>query len=329
MNITEKRNFAVLTRRHIDMRHDSALKICFSFIISLIIFFLFVPSALAQTLSLSIWPPILEVTLRPGKSITQVYRVKNTGDDTVLTAQIVPFEPAGETGEVKLSSTPNPALSYFSLQNADLKLNQPFEVKSGASQELVLKITVPQSAPITDQYFTLLINSDTKYLLAASGAKAAGSIGANILLTVTTTEVLNQTAKIEEFGLQGVSLKVPIKDSFDSFDFIVRVKNTSDHYLKAIGQLTITNTFGRQIANLPLRNDNILAQSIRQLITENTWQPVFPLGRYTATVSITPQNSTNTTSQSLTFYVLPYKAFLALILVAGFYYLLKSRKALL
>ena len=281
--------------------------------------------ASAQTLSLSIWPPLLEVTLRPGKSITQVYRVKNTGDDTVLTAQIVPFEPYGETGEVKLSSTPNPALSYFSLQNADLELNQPFEIKSGASQELVLKVTVPQSAPLTDQYFTMLINSDTKYLLTASGAKASGSVGANILLTVTDSEVLNQTAKIETLDLKGLSLK----DSFDQFEFLVRVKNTSDHYLKAIGQLEIENTFGRKIVTLPLRTDNILAQSTRLLMTENSWQPVFPLGRYTATVAITPQNSQNTTSQSLTFYVLPYKAFLALILVAGFYYLLKSRKALL
>src|SRR3990167_7980355 len=84
----------------------------------------------AQTLSLSIWPPILEVTLKPGKSISQVYRVKNSGDDTVVMAQVVPFEAAGELGQVKLSSTPNPALAYFSLQNADLDLGQSLDRKS-------------------------------------------------------------------------------------------------------------------------------------------------------------------------------------------------------
>jgi len=278
----------------------------------------------AQTLSLSIWPPILEVTLKPGKSITQVYRVKNSGDDTVVIAQMVPFEAAGELGQVKLSSTPNPALAYFSLQNADLDLGQSFTLKSGASQELVLKIIVPPTATNGDHYFTLLIDADTQSLLTASGAKAAGSIGGNILLSITDSEVLNQTAKIEELSLKGLK----IKDSFDTFDFIAQVKNSSDHFLKAVGQLTITNTFGRKIATLPFRADNILAQSIRQLVTQDSWEPVLPLGRYTATATVTPENSTNTTSQTLIFWVLPYKALLAIALVSLFYYLLKTKKRL-
>lgn len=287
--------------------------------------FLFTASpAWAQTLSLSLWPPLLEVTLQPGKSITQVYRVKNTGDNTTVTVQVVPFEVTGESGQVQLSQTPNPALAYFSLQNADLDLNEPFSLKSGASQELVLKVSVPQTATNGDHYFTLLILADTESLLTASGAKAAGSIGGNILLSVTNKEIVNQTAKIEEFSLKGFSLK----DSFDAFDFVIRVKNTSDHFLKAVGQLTINNTFGRKIATLPLRQDNILAQSTRQLQTEATWQPILPLGRYTATVTITPQNSQYSTSQTLTFYVLPYKAILALILIVGFYYLIKKKKVL-
>ena len=136
--------------------------------------------------------------------------------------------------------------------------------------------------------------------------------------------MLNQTAKIEELSLKGLK----IKDSFDTFDFIARVKNSSDHFLKAVGQLTITNTFGRKIATLPFRADNILAQSIRQLVTQDSWEPVLPLGRYTATATVTPENSTNTTSQTLIFWVLPYKALLAIALVSLFYYLLKTKKRL-
>ena len=147
---------------------------------------------------------------------------------------------------------------------------------------------------------------------------------------MTDKEVVNQTAKIEELSLRGLQVRnLKVMDSFDAFDFVIRVKNTSDHFFKAVGQLTIANTFGRIIATLPLRQDNILAQSTRQLVgavPTVSWQPVFPLGRYTATAEVTPQNSQYSTSHSLTFYDLPYKAILALILVIVFYYKLWRRK---
>ena len=95
----------------------------------------------AQTISLSIWPPLLEAVIQPGKAITQVFKLKNLGDDTVIYASLVPFEPGDAFGHIKLgyrlgselSGSSEPA-NYFSLQNADLDLPAIIPLKSGQTQ---------------------------------------------------------------------------------------------------------------------------------------------------------------------------------------------------
>lgn len=275
--------------------------------VAIITLLLFSSPVSAQTTSLAIWPPLLEATIQPGKSITQVYRLKNLGDDTTITAYLKPFSPADEHGHVKL--TGSEPQSFFSLLNADLKtLPATFPLKAGQTQELVLKIRLPENSQPADHYFTFLFASHTTGLIGDTGATTQASIGSNILLTISDDGQPKRSAKIEEFKVQG-------SDSLSPISFLLRVKNTGTTRFKAIGQIEIKNTFQKSIATLPLREDNILSNSIRQLQTTADWKPIFPLGRYTATATITPQDSTNTISQSVNFFILPYKALLIIILI--------------
>ena len=291
--------------------------------------FIFAPTAHAQTISLSIWPPLLETVIQPGKAVTQVFRLKNLGDDTVIHASLVPFEPGDAFGHIRLGSEPSEvsrfvtsASAYFSLQNADLDLPAIIPLKSGQTQEFVLKIKVPETAAEADHYFAFLFSANTEGLISASGTTTLGSIAANILLTVSQTGELHPTAKIEEFrparsnlvgNLRGWTLSDSFLDSFSPINFILKLKNTSSVRLKAIGQIEVTNTFNRLVATLPLREDNVLAHSSRYL-TSNPWNPLFPIGRYTAIATITPQNTTSQISQTIHFYVLPYQALLVIII---------------
>lgn len=267
------------------------------------------PAAQAQTISLSIWPPLLEAVIQPGKAITQVFKLKNLGDDTIINASIVPFKPSDEFGNISLERSGPVASSFFSLQNADLNLPADIPLKSGQTQEFVLKIKVPETATEADHYFAFLFSANTKGLISATGTTTLGSIAANILLTISQTGDLRPTAKIEEFSVSSRSDLVSILDSFSPINFILKLTNTSSTRFKAVGQIEVKNTFNRLIATLPLREDNILAHSSRYLISD-PWNPVFPIGRYSATATITPQNTTSQISQTIHFYVLPYKALL-------------------
>jgi hypothetical protein len=93
--------------------------------------------------------------------------------------------------------------------------------------------------------------------------------------------------------------------------------------LRPVGQIEISNTFGRKVATLGLEADNVLGGTVRQLRpkinleaaeTDDTiaWNPVFPLGRYSANVKLTPEDTANTVSAQIYFWALPYKALLTL-----------------
>ena len=302
-------------------------------IVALVSILLVFTPAHAQTTSLSIWPPILEAMIKPGKSITQVYRIKNLADDTTIKVSVVPFSASDEFGHLNLQFGGR-LPRFFSLLNADLpELPVSLNLKAGESQELVLKITVPANTEDADYPVALTIESQTAGLIGGSGSVARATIASPILLTVSRTGTPNRIAKIETFQTRS-NLVI---DSFSPIEFILRVKNQSVAQLQAVGQITINNTFGRAVATLPLQPDHILAGTIRQLSTSkvenaNTlevdgssevsglvWNPVFPLGRYTAEAEITPQDSSNTVSQTITFWVIPYKALLTLgLLLAGY-----------
>ena len=282
------------------------------------IFFFFSPKiAHAQTLSLSVWPPILETVIQPGKAITQVYKLQNLGDDVTIKASIIPFEPTDNLGNITLKKS-DPVPAFFSLQSADMtELPATFPLKSGQTRELVLKISIPPTTPEADYLMTFLFESTTQGLISGTGTTTLTSIGSNILLTISQTGQLAPVAKIENF------LSKSVYDSFEPINFSLLVKNTSNTRLKAVGQIEIKNIFGGTSATIPLREDNVLAHSTRQLQPEIT-VPHLIFGRFTAKATITPQDTTNTISQTITFYVLPYKALLLLGLIATMIILTKK-----
>lgn len=282
----------------------------------------------AQTTSLSIWPPLLETTIRPGQTITQTFRLKNLGDDTTITAQLKPFTPTDELGHVQLqlqgqslmaSSEPSSVLNFFSLTNQALPTT--FPLKAGQTQELQLKISIPDIAKSKDHYLTFLFSSQTPGLISGTGTTTQAAIGSNILLTVSNANQPKPNAKIVEFRLgyelpeKFVTFPFPsLLDSFSPISFLLRVKNPTPHYLKTIGQIEIKNTFGKTTSTLPIRQDNILAGTTRQIQTD-PFDSAFPFGRYTATATLTPENSTNSTTQTFIFYAIPYKLLLGFSLV--------------
>ena len=74
---------------------------------------------------LSISPPLLELFIKPGKAIMIAYRLENLGDPTFLNLKILPFEAKDNLGNIRIKPEFEGPVR-FSLDNADLTLDQPF-----------------------------------------------------------------------------------------------------------------------------------------------------------------------------------------------------------
>lgn len=305
------------------------LKILFIiFIFSFLFFNLATKVAYGQTLSLGLYPPLLEVMMQPGKSITQVYKLTNVGEtDLAFASKLIPFEPADEFGSVNLQSSieNHQFLSWFSFQNADLDLGQRFIIKSGGEQEVVLKIKVPQNALEDDYYLVLLFETIPDVFLGQSGAQAQAKIGANILLTVSKDGRPPKKAEIIEF-------RTPkIIDSFDKPKFTLRIKNTGRAFFKPMGTITTTGWLGQEFL-LNLLPENVLVNSVRQIQCQIDDQAGpcqvssrFLLGRYKAKVEFGPDSLTGDYRAETTFFALPIKLILGLIVVSAIIWFVKPR----
>jgi hypothetical protein len=247
-------------------------------------------SAHAQTLSLGIYPPLLEVMIQPGKSITQVYKIKNSGDDTNLIPHLVPFKPTDEFGNIKLlnyETLDSGVSKWFSLANADRDLGQEIFVPSGKTEELVLKIKVPQNAEEADYYFSLIMTTSPTPPRGETKMGMKAVVASNILLTISKDGKPQKKAEISKFSCQ------KIIDSFDKVVFQVEIKNIGQSYLKPGGNISIYNTIGQLSANLDLLPENVLVNSTRKIqcqindkVTPCQLSSRFLVGRFRAKLNL-------------------------------------------
>lgn len=269
----------------------------------------------AQTYSLSIWPPLLEVMVQPGRTVTQVYKITNSADEQILVAKVLPFEPKDEFGNINLLNIPsllNPL--SFSFEGSGITLGRPFLLKSGESKDLVLKLTVPKRTPEKDFYASLVFETSPVGKIGLSQSQTAAKIAGNLLITVSTEGKPAKKAKILEFSAP------KIIDCFDPVHFILRIENINSAFFKPFGEIKIEGIFNQQ-GKIKLLPENILAGYSRNL-TISPWKEKFIVGPFRAKAEFSldpPENGQVPEGEKLSaetnFLALPYKAILALIVI--------------
>ena len=289
-----------------------------------------------KTLSLGIWPPLLEVMIQPGKSITQVYKIANPSEsDVVLTSLIASFTPTDERGNIELITNNSQLENWFSFQNADLALGQNFVLKAGKEQEVVLKITVPAGTTEEDHYATLIFETvPNPFLGGQTTTQARVKIGANILLTVSQTGAPVRQAKIKEFSLANFQFSIlnfQLVDSFDKPEFILRLQNTGQAFFKPIGAITINGWFNQKYT-LDLLPENVLANSVRQIGCQKDSNPQlcvisskFLLGRYTARVELGLDEANNEYQKEMIFWAIPAKLIIGVLTSLFLLYIVRNK----
>lgn len=222
----------------------------------------------AQQISLVISPPLLKVFIKPGKSIMIAYRLENNGDPAIMSTKVLPFEPRDNSGKIKIKQEFEGPVR-FSLDNANVVFGQPFFMKTHESQQLLLRIRIPDGAPDGDYYYTLLAENQPPPTLegaAASGAKA--TIGSNILITVTNSGRIEVKGKVALFDvlarwkLEIGKWKFNVFDSNDKIPIVLIVENNGKNLFVPEGEIVMKGNFGEK-ARYEIIPQNVLAESQR------------------------------------------------------------------
>lgn len=196
--------------------------------------------------------------------------LENIDDPTIIKTKVRPFITRGNQGNIQIKDEFEGPIQ-FSLDNADLQLEQPFFLKSHGAQQLLLRIRVPEGAPEGDYYYTLLNETQPPPALeGAASSRAQATIGANILVTVTSSGNVDLKGKISIFDVlsnRTISLfgrKINLFDSSDIIPINLQVENKGKNMVKPSGQIILRGNFGEE-AKYQIWPQNILSESQRLL----------------------------------------------------------------
>lgn len=284
----------------------------------------------AQLLSLSIYPPILKAIMKPGKEIMIAYNIKNLGDPTTLQMIVLPFEPRDNLGNVRIKQEFEGPIR-FKLDNTDIELNDPIFLKTGQSQQILLRIRVPEGAPEQDYYYTLFAETDPPPTIEGkTSSRSKARIGSHILITVTKSGNVDIKGKVSLFSvLKKYKLpffgdKISFFDSTDIIPITLIVENKGKNSIKPYGNIILRGNFGER-AEYEILSQNILANSQRQLMaTPSAYFPSkkpvslalsgFFIGKYNLSTKINFGENTPQLYASTSFFALPFKFIIGLLI---------------
>jgi len=244
------------------------------FLVSSIYVYMPIRKAQAVDIGLSIYPPLVKVVIKPGKNITQVFKIENRSTDTkTLLARIIPFTSADDFGNPNINpGSTAPWLGYFSLANSKISLDQPFELKAGQSDQLILSVNIPADAPLKDLYATLLVTSysntiDTKLI----GSSVSATIGSNLLISVSVQGAPPTILKIVNFLPEsGKYLKIGdyyFLDNITPVFFTALAKNDGEYTAETKGVFKISRNEQSPIELQSVLPQYVLSRSQRRLGT--------------------------------------------------------------
>lgn len=273
--------------------------------------------------ALEIAPPVLSLTADPGQVIkTQISLRDISSGNLLVKGQVNDFVAAGEDGTPKILLDSNDADPY-SIKGwvgpLPAMVMLPKQIKS-----LPVTITVPANASPGGHYGVIRFTA-TPPDLQGTGVSLSASLGSLVLIKVNGDIKENLSVVELSASHNGKTGKL-----FEStpLTFVERLKNTGNTHEQPVGQVTITDMFGKKVAavnvNLPPRN--ILPSSIRkfeQPLDSSVIGNKKLFGRYHAEMSVTYGAKKQVTTASMTFWVIPYRmvAIVIVVLVGGFFIL--------
>ena len=291
--------------------------------ILLTILFLTIPYSLfpnpsfAQQVSLSLSPPLIELFIKPGKAVMVAYKLENFGDPTFLNLKILPFEAKDSLGNIRIRSEFEGPVR-FSLDNSELSLGKPFFLKTNSSQQILLRIRIPENITDGDYYYSLLAETSPPTAIEGVGsARTKATIGSNILVTISNSGNIDIKPKITLFSTLG-----KVFDSSDKIPVVLTVVNKGKNMLKPEGQISLKGNFG-ETSKYDIISKNILAQSERlleatpsSLMDCRKRKCLFPtslflsgffIGKYNLSTQIKFGENSPTIFASTIFYAFPFK----------------------
>lgn len=259
---------------------------------------------------LEISPPLLNLKADPGQVLKAEINVRNvTKDSLVVKAQFEDFVASGEDGQPKILLESDEQ-SPYSIKDW---ISSPSDVtlKPGERKTIKVDISVPNDAGPGGHYGVVRFTG-TPPELEGTGVSLSASVGTLILVGVSGD--VKESAKIVELFAERNGKKSGVFE-YGPLNLVLRVENDGNIHFQPKGTLQVTDTFGRTVFVSQINQDarNVLPGSIRKF--EQLMDKKYLFGKYNLKADVVYGDNGQITSQTVTFWVIPYKLIIGFILL--------------
>lgn len=256
-------------------------------------------------------PGKLEVTVKPGETVTKMMTVTNRIADNKtfelsiedMSGSVDPSIPV-----VLLGDKNGP---YTLRDNVSFPKNI-FTLALGERAQIPVTITMPPNAEPGGYYGSVLVSTVQKGD-GEDGASASSPIIARVgtLLFITVPGAAQKSGEVTEFST------VPNKLFFTKgpLNLGVLFENTGSVHLNPYGDIKVTNILGEEVGFIEIEPWFVLPKSLR--LREIVWDRELLLGRYTITASINRGYDDVIDIKTIHIWVLPWQ-FLASVFAGVF-----------
>lgn len=250
--------------------------------------------------SIEVLPPSQELEGDPGKTVSITAKVRNKSDNTLpISVRIEDFTAQGEEGQIALIDRGESSITKWSTVKPT-----KFSLAPGEIQEVTATVRIPKQGIAGGQYgsFIFSINPEFK---EGNSAELAQEVASLFLLKVSGE--VDERLTINNFEVRKFS-------EFGPVPFKITFANPGNVHIKTYGLVNVTDMFGQRVTDIVVPGVNIFPGANR--IVPVNLDKRFLFGKYKATALMyygTQQN--NSLNAEATFYVIPWKILLGLVVI--------------
>lgn len=275
-------------------------------------------SAEAQSQSLSVTPPLFQLSVSPGNVWQSSVKVVNANPYPITVyAEVVNFVATGETGQGRFLPIEGDAADKATLAEWIEIAKIPHTIAAEQSKDISFLIDVPENAPPGGHYAAILVSTQP--------AQSEGSASVQTVQSVTSLFFLRIEGEVEEIGMVREFRALDPFVGVPDVTLSLRFENKGNVHLQPKGDIIITNMWGTERGRIPVNYrsnfGNVLPESIRDFTF--SWRTDFKItdiGRYKALATLAyGVDGVKSVDATTYFWVIPVKATVITLLVLGIF----------
>lgn len=269
----------------------------------------------AESQSLSVTPPLFQLSIKPGDIWQSSIQVVNTNPfPLTVYAHVVNFAPDGEEGRGRFMPIVSPDENKATIAEWIQISEGPYSIPPEQTQEISFFVEVPDNAAPGGHFAAILIGTEPPRDVTESLAVVTSQSVASLFFVRIEGDIV-ENATIREFSILDRSIEYPVAE------FSLRFENKGNVHLQPRGDIVITNMWGKTRGIIPINHEthfgNVLPASIRDF--RFTWkgeQSLADIGLYKAIVTLGyGEDGVKSASATTYFWVVPIKGALITLLV--------------